>query len=84
MDDLLKYYKEKVNDIKELNMMITANMGLERNFFIRAVPLFVKNLGVGIGFFFTAEQTTSSLITNLGAVNIPAELAAHVNKFIFL
>lgn len=86
-DELLKQVKYQLrlaNDIKEHNMMITANMGLERNLFIRAVPLFIKNLGVGIGFFFTAEQTTSSLITNLGAIDIPAELAAHVNKFIFM
>lgn len=80
----VKYQLRLANDKKELNMMITANMGLERNFFIRAVPLAVKNLGVGIGFFFTAEQTTSSLITNLGALNIPQELSEHVNKFIFM
>lgn len=86
-DELLtqvKYQLRLVNNRKEHNKMITANMGLERNFFIRAVPLFIKNLGVGIGFFFTAEQTTSSLITNLGAVDIPPELAAHVRKFIFM
>ena len=86
-DDLLKQVKYQLrlaNDVREHNMMITANMGLEKNILIRAVPLFVKNLGVGIGFFFTAEQTTSSLITNLGAVNIPPELAEQVNKFIFM
>lgn len=85
-DELLKQVKYQlrlVNDRKEHNMMITANMGLEKNLFIRAVPLVIKNLGVSIGFFFTAEQTTSSLITNLGRVDIPAELARHVNKFIF-
>lgn len=86
-DDLLKQVKYQLrlaNDVREHNMMITANMGLEKNILIRAVPLFVKNLGVGIGFFFTAEQTTSSLITNLGVVNIPPELAEQVNKFIFM
>ncbi len=86
-DELLtavKYQLRLLNDRKELNMMITANMGLERNLLIRAAPLVIKNLCVGIGFFFTAEQTTSSLITNLGAINIPPELAALVNKFIFM
>lgn len=86
-DELLrqvKYQLRLASDKKELNMMITANMGLERNIFIRAVPLFIKNLGVGIGFFFTAEQTTSALITNLGVVDIPSELASHINKFVFL
>ena len=64
--------------------MITANMGLERNILVRALPLFIKNIGVGISFAITAEQTTSSLITNLGAVDIPPEMREHIDKFIFM
>ena len=65
-------------------MMITANMGIERNLIVRAVPLAVKNLSVGISFAITAEQTTSSLITNLGLVNIPEEMKSFVNKALFM
>lgn len=72
------------NDPKEHNTAITANMGIERNPFIRIVPLFIKTAGVSIGFYFTAEQTTSSLITNLGNVDIPDEMKPYVNKFIFM
>ncbi len=87
LDELLeqvKYQLRLQKNEKELNMMITANMGLERNLLIRALPLFIKNLGVGISFAITAEQTTSSLITNLGAVNIPDEMREHTEKFIFM
>ncbi len=86
-DELLeqvKYQLRLERNEKELNMMITANMGLERNILVRALPLFVKNLGVGISFAVTAEQTTSSLITNLGAVDIPPEMLLYVEKFIFM
>ncbi len=86
-DELLtqvKYQLRLANDPKEHNMMITANTGIERNPIIRAVPLFVKNAGVAISFFFTAEQTTSSLITNLGLVDIPDEMKPYVEKFIFM
>lgn len=86
-DELLeqvKYQLRLERNEKEVNMMITANMGLERNYFVRALPLFVKNLGVGISFAITAEQTTSSLITNLGAIDIPSEMREHTDKFIFM
>ncbi|MBR3768863.1 MAG: alcohol acetyltransferase [Clostridia bacterium] len=86
-DELLeqvKYQLRLQKNEKELNMMITANMGIERNLFVRALPLFIKNLGVGISFAVTAEQTTSSLITNLGAVDIPEEMRKYIDKFIFM
>ncbi len=82
--DQVKYQLRLQKNEKELNMMITANMGIERNIFVRALPLFIKNLGVGISFAFTAEQTTSSLITNLGSVNIPDEMSSFIDKFIFM
>ncbi len=86
-DELLeqvKYQLRLQKNEKELNMMITANMGIERNILVRALPLFVKNLGVGISFAITAEQTTSSLITNLGSVTIPEEMCSFIDKFIFM
>lgn len=81
---LVKYKLRLVNNRKEHNMMITANMGLERNPLIRAVPLAVKNLGVSLSFFFTAEKTTSCLLTNLGRVKLPEEMNPHVKKIIFM
>lgn len=86
-DELLeqvKYQLRLEKNEKEVNAMITANMGLEKNIFMRALPLFIKNLGIGIGFAITAEQTTSSLITNLGAVDIPDEMKPYVEKFLFM
>ncbi len=86
-DELLeqvKYQLRLQRNEKDLNMMITANMGIERNILVRALPLFVKNLGVGISFAVTAEQTTSSLITNLGAVNLPDEMCDYIDKLIFM
>lgn len=86
-DDLLRQVKYQLRlaiNKQDLNMMITANMGIERNLIVRSVPLAVKNLSVGISFAITAEQTTSSLITNLGLVNIPEEMKSFVNKALFM
>lgn len=86
-DELLeqaKYQMKLQRDKKELNMMITANMGIERNILVRALPLVVKNLGVGVSFAITAEQTNSCLLTNLGPVTIPDEMRMHTEKVIFV
>ena len=86
-DELLeqtKYQLRLQRNKKDLNMMITANMGIERNIFVRALPLVVKNLGVGVSFAITAEQTNSCLLTNLGGVTIPEEMRIHTDKFILI
>ena len=86
-DELLeqvKYQLRLQRNKKDLNMMITANMGIERNIFVRALPLVIKNLGVGVSFAITAEQTNSCLLTNLGPVIIPDEMREHTEKFILI
>ena len=86
-DELLeqaKYQLRLQRNKKELNMMITANMGIERNMLVRALPLVLKNLGVGVSFAITAEQTNSCLLTNLGPIIIPEEMRKYTEKIIFI
>lgn len=80
----VKLYLRLINNPKELNAMMTANMGLEKNYFMRAMPLFIKKIGIGISFLLTGEQTTSALLTNLGAVTLPDEMAQYVEKFMLM
>lgn len=71
------------NDPKLINSLMTQNMKIERNPVARCLPLAIKDLGVGIGFLITGEQTTSVLISNVGLVTLPEEMNEHVQKFIF-
>ena len=82
-EELLKqvaYQLRLANDEKKLNAMVTANMGLERNPVLKFLPLAVKDLGVGISFLITGEQTTSVLLSNLGAVKLPEDMLPFVEK----
>ncbi|MBQ8503660.1 MAG: alcohol acetyltransferase [Clostridia bacterium] len=72
-----------VNNDKFLNSMMTQNLKIERNPVMKYLPLPIKTLGVGIGFGITAEQTTSTLISNLGPVVLPPDMAKHVERFFF-
>lgn len=71
------------NDEKEVNSLMTQNLKIEKNPFAKYLPLFIKNLGVGISFFFTGEQTTSTLLSNLGPIKLPEKMEKHIEKFVF-
>ena len=70
------------NDPKLINSLMTQNMKLERNPVTKHLPLVLKDLGVAIGFLITAEQTTSTLLSNLGPVNVPESVEKHIEKVI--
>lgn len=72
-----------VNNDKFLNSMMTQNLKIECNPVMKYLPLPVKNIGVGIGFLITAEQTTSTLISNLGPVVLPQNMMEHVERLFF-
>lgn len=72
------------NNPKHLSVMFAANLSIEKNPFMRFIPLFIKDLAVGLVFVFGAEKTTTSVFTNVGIVRIPDEMMEHVKSFIFM
>lgn len=68
------------NDPKLINSLMTQNMKLERNPVTKHLPLVIKDLGVAIGFLITAEQTTSTLLSNLGPIKLTEGVEKHVEK----
>ncbi len=70
-----------VNDPKLLNSLMTQNLKLERNPVTKYLPLAVKDLGVSVAFLLTGEQTTTTLISNLGGINLPEEVKEHVDYY---
>ena len=70
------------NDPKLINSLMTQNMKLERNPVTKHLPLVLKDLGVAVGFMITAEQTTSTLISNLGPLRLPESVEKHIEKVI--
>ena len=71
------------NDKKLINALMTENLKLERHPVLKYLPLPVKNLGVGISFAITAEQTTSTLVSSLGPIKFPEEVEEHIEKLLF-
>ena len=63
--------------------MMTQNLKLERNPVMKYLPLPLKDLGIGVSFIITGEQTTSTLISNIGPVPLPPAVSEKVEKFTF-
>lgn len=73
----MRYY---IND-KFLNADITTNTAVTRNPFIRIVPLFLKDFVVRQFYKRVQDKQSSAGLTNLGVVDAPNEMKAHVERF---
>lgn len=77
-------YLRYVNSPKRLNAMMTGNLKLETNLFMRVMPLPVKDFFIGLSFLITGEQSTSVLLSNLGVVRLPEEMRPYVDRFLLM
>lgn len=86
-DELLKLTHHQLalaSDKKILNAMITSYLRAEENPFLKLTPLVIKDIGMNIAFSLTAEQSTTALLTNLGAVSLPEDMKPYVEKLMFM
>ena len=69
---------------KILAAKIAANVGAERSFILKIMPLFIKNIAMKAVFNIFGERKSSITISNLGAVQIPDEMTPYVTRFDFI
>lgn len=69
---------------KNLAAKIAANVGAERSFILKIMPLFIKNIAMKAVFNLFGERKSSITISNLGLVEIPEEMKPFVNRFDFI
>lgn len=79
----VKTYLHHIHNEKYLRAMTTSNLKIE-NSVLKYFPLAVKDLGIGIAFMLTGEQTTSVLGSNLGLVQLPHEMEQYVERMYFM
>lgn len=82
-DELLKEIALQLRlarDEKKINAAITHNLSFEKNPFIRVLPLFVKDIALGVATMVAAERTTSTYLSNLGPVKLPNEMIPFIEK----
>ena len=68
---------------KQMSRRIAANVGPERSFAIRLLPLFLKNPILKIAFNLAGERLSCITMSNLGAVQLPEEMMPFVERMEF-
>lgn len=63
---------------------MSANVRAERNFAVRAMPLFMKNLAMRAAYRLYGERAFTASFSNLGVVTLPPSMAPHVERFEFV
>lgn len=68
---------------KNLNARFTGNVLFEKSVFVRIIPLFIKNFIMKIVFNRLGDRKCSSVISNLGNIHLPDEMASYVERMDF-
>lgn len=69
---------------KQMSMKIATNVNSEKLMLIRIIPLFIKNLVMKAVFDAVGERKSSLSLSNLGALKIPKEMEAYVQRADFI
>lgn len=69
---------------KLLNVKISTNVRTERNAFLRAMPLFLKNTAMRLAYSQVGDAITSTSLSNLGVAELPHEMAKYVTRMDFI
>lgn len=86
-EDILNITKEYFNkqlNKEELLKRINANVYFEKNWLIRIMPLFIKNIGFKIGYFLAGSRVSTSYISNLGKIDAPSSMLNYVSDVDFV
>jgi len=86
-EEILKHvhsYMQVETDKKILNRVIARNVKPERNIFVRATPVFIKDLILSAAFKKHGATKYSGVLTNVGIARLPEEAADHVDTVYML
>jgi len=76
------FMRYEVTD-KHLRSRVAANIQTERNLLVRMMPLFIKDRVINLGYKLSGPAIFTSVLTNLGVIKVPPEMAQHVETFDF-
>lgn len=86
-DDILEETKKQFEEQLNKNNFIkriSANVFFEKNFFIRILPLFIKNIAFKVAYYFCGPSVTTSYISNLGVIDLPNTMENYIEDVDFV
>ena len=83
-DEILKIVKFQLQngaDIKQITRFLSQNVGHEKSIFVRILPLFIKSMAISAVYRRLGTNQCSGILTNLGAVKLPADMEDLIHSF---
>ena len=68
-------------DIKQISRFMSSNVSYEKLFIVRILPLFIKKMAIAAIYKSLASKRWTGIVTNLGQVSLPEEMAEMVDFF---
>ena len=87
LESLIKLVKstlEKEITKEALSSRISYNVRFEKYWFIRILPLFLKKIGMKIGYHVQGTDANTISFSNLGKVVLPKSMEQYIDQFEFL
>ena len=69
---------------RKMASMIASNVGTERVFAVKILPLFIKNFVMKAAFIMQGERKYCLSMSNLGDVSLPPEMRPYVQRMDFV
>lgn len=83
IDSLIEITKQQMVVVSKEYLVknINKNIATEKNFFVRIMPLFIKNIALNISYKMFGEGAYTTVLTNLGKVSAPVEFNDLVDRY---
>ena len=82
--DSVKEQMKELVDKEKIDVKVTANVELARNFFIKRVPNFIKKKIMGIIGNKKGDKLITTTFSNLGLVKVPEEMEEYISDLNFI
>lgn len=79
LEEVSKQLREKTEKEK-LNENIANNVYFEKNYLIKFIPLFIKNVGLKYSFDSLGDSRKTMTLSNLGNVKLPSEMNKYIKR----
>ncbi len=71
-------------DKQNLDKLLNSNVKIEKNWFLKIVPLFLKDIVMKIAYNKVGDNLHTANLSNLGVVNLPQSFKTYVEDFFFV
>jgi NRPS condensation-like uncharacterized protein len=68
------------SEVRQILRFLSSNVGYEKLYVIRALPLFIKKIAIAAVYRSLASRRWSGILTNLGVIKLPAEMESLVES----